>query len=178
MSDAVSPPFSMRARLIWVAAVIGFVIALDQLTKQIILAKLQPGQVIEVIPSIFNVLLTFNTGAAFGMWGGLPDGVRKIVLAITILVALGTVASLFRQPGFQSRIGHTALAAILGGALGNIIDRAMHGAVVDFIDFYWGTYHWPAFNVADSAICMGVIVLVLLPYGRIAKSTSELQQAS
>jgi signal peptidase II len=138
-------------------------IALDQISKRLVLSAFQPGEVRPVIDGFFNLTLTFNRGAAFGLWSGLSSGWREVVLALTILLALVVVAFLMTRSHYQTLVAQTSLAAILGGAIGNIIDRIKFGAVVDFLDFYLGSYHWPAFNVADSAICLGVALLILLP---------------
>lgn len=135
----------------------------DQLSKLLILRAFTEGEVRPVIQGLFNLTLAFNPGAAFGLWTGLSDGSRQVVLALTTLLALGVVFVFLRHTANRGWIPQTALAAILGGALGNVIDRLRYGRVVDFLDFYWENYHWPAFNIADSAICIGVAVLILLP---------------
>lgn len=152
-----------RSFLILVLLVASLTIVLDQLSKRLIMASFQPGEVRPVIDGLFNLTLTFNRGAAFGLWSGLPSGWREVVLALTILLALVVVAYLMTRSHYQTLLAQISLAAIAGGAIGNIIDRIKFGAVVDFLDFYLGSYHWPAFNVADSAICVGVAVLILLP---------------
>ena len=139
------------------------IVALDQLSKLLILTHLYPGELSPVIPGFFNLTLTFNYGAAFGLWSWLPDGVRQITLAGTICLALVVVFFFLFQPAYRNRPARAALAGILGGAIGNVIDRANHGAVVDFLDVYIGKNHWPAFNLADSAICLGVAILLLVP---------------
>jgi signal peptidase II len=146
------------------------VVALDQVTKQLALSAFQPGEVQQVIDGVFNLTLSFNRGAAFGLWSGLESGWREIVLASTILLALGVVGFLLTRPYYQSKVTQIALAAILGGAIGNVIDRFIYGAVVDFLDFYLGSYHWPAFNIADSAICIGVGLLLFLPKAEVQAS--------
>lgn len=146
-----------------VMAVAISVIGADQISKQLALSSFNPGELRPVIDNFFNLTLSFNRGAAFGLWAGLDSGWREGVLAITIILALLVVGALLTRPYYQSIIAQIALAAILGGALGNVIDRVVYGAVIDFLDFYLGSYHWPAFNVADSAICVGVLSLVLLP---------------
>ncbi len=138
--------------------------ALDQLTKHLILLTFSPGETVSIIPGLFNLTLTFNLGAAFGLWSGLPSGVREGVLALTNLLALGVVVYFMRQPHYRTWVAQAALAGILGGAIGNIIDRFVHGSVVDFLDFYLGNSHWPAFNVADSAICIGVTTLLIMSF--------------
>jgi signal peptidase II len=154
----------MKKSLLMLAfAVASGTVALDQVSKRLVLSSFQPGEVRPVIDGLFNLTLTFNRGAAFGLWSGLPSGWREAILGLTILMALAVVAFLMTRSHYQSLWAQTSLAAILGGAIGNIIDRVKFGAVVDFLDFYLGSYHWPAFNVADSAICVGVALLILLP---------------
>lgn len=146
-----------------VVLVVILVVGLDQVTKRMALASFHPGEIRPVIDGLFNLTLSFNTGAAFGLWTGLASGWREAVLALTILMALTLVIFLLTRPYYQTLLAQTALAAILGGAVGNVIDRFLYGAVVDFLDFYIGTSHWPAFNIADSAICVGVGLLLFLP---------------
>ena len=115
-----------------------------------------------VIDGVFSLTLVMNPGLAFGMLAGTPEGWRWMVAALS-LGALAVLAVLARPPpprpaGVWTRL---ALGLIFGGAVGNLIDRARFGAVVDFLDFYWRDYHWPAFNVADSAITVGVALLAL-----------------
>ena len=134
---------------------------LDQLSKSVILQSFQPGEVRPIITALFNLTLTFNKGAAFGLWSWLTPGTRELVLGLTILFAVAVVTYLLTRTYNKDPLSQAALAAILGGALGNVIDRVRIGAVVDFLDFYLGTWHWPAFNVADSAICVGVSILLI-----------------
>jgi signal peptidase II len=141
------------------------VVALDQFTKRLALASFQPGEVRQIIAGFFNLTLSFNRGAAFGLWSSLQSGWREVVLGGTILLALGVVGFLLTRPYYRSYAAQIALAAILGGAIGNVIDRFIFGAVIDFLDFYVGSYHWPAFNIADSAICVGVGLLLMVPRG-------------
>lgn len=136
------------------------IVGLDQLSKLLILQSLTRGELLPVIPGLFNLTLTYNYGAAFGLWSWLPEGVRQLTLAGTICLALVVVFYFLFQPTFQNRTARAALAGILGGAVGNVIDRAYHGAVVDFLDVHIGLHHWPAFNVADSGICLGVVILL------------------
>jgi signal peptidase II len=148
-------------------------IAADQISKQIALRAFQPGEIKPIINGFFNLTLTFNRGAAFGLWSGLPSGWRQAVLGLTVLLALVIVLFLITRPYYQTPLAQISLAAILGGAIGNVIDRLSYGAVVDFLDFYIGNTHWPAFNIADSAICVGVALLLFLP-----KPQEGLSQAS
>ena len=148
-------------KLILVLAAVGIVTALDQLTKSLIVTSFKPGQSVPVIDGIFNLVLVFNKGAAFGLLSGITDGVRSIVLGLTTAVALCAVFYFLIVEYFEDSFAKCALGLILGGAFGNIIDRIRLGEVIDFLDFYWKSYHWPAFNVADSAICVGVFILLI-----------------
>jgi signal peptidase II len=140
------------------------VISLDQLSKRYILEHFQPGEIRPVVSDLFNLTLTYNPGAAFGLWGNLSDGWRQLILGSTTLLALGVVFYFLRQASYRAVKTQAALAAILGGAIGNVIDRfCYNGTVVDFLDVYWGSAHWPAFNIADSAICIGVFILIVFP---------------
>lgn len=137
------------------------IVALDQISKGLILKYVGPGEVIEVIPRIFNLTLTFNKGAAFGFLANTSDTVRLMGLFVATVTALSVVGYFLMREYRQDACGQIALAMVLGGAFGNIIDRLRFGAVVDFLDIYYSSYHWPAFNIADSAICIGVAVLIL-----------------
>lgn len=160
-------PSQPQPNYLLVTLVCLLVIGADQISKHYILQTFSLGEILPVIPRLFNLTLTFNPGAAFGLWGGVAEGWRQIILGITTCAALGVVFYFLRQPSYRNKLTQTALASILGGALGNIIDRFRHdGTVVDFLDFYWGGTHWPAFNIADSAICIGVALLILLPQRR------------
>lgn len=153
-----------------------FVIVLvgDQVTKYLALQHLSESKLIQVIPGVFNLTLVFNRGAAFGMFGNLPDTLRRVVLVLVSAIALVVVFRFMCKEAKHDRYAQLALVAILSGAIGNIIDRVRFDAVVDFLDFYYGTYHWPAFNIADSAISLGVFVLVLrLLFGTSCRSGCE-----
>ncbi|RMD87380.1 MAG: signal peptidase II [Candidatus Dadabacteria bacterium] len=164
-SKRIPVKFSNRKRvnsLKIVACVTLLVTALDQYTKHIILEHLAPGETITVIPSLFNIILTFNKGAAFGIFSNMPDGHRTIILGMATISALAVVAYLLVKDYKGNLWGQIALSMVLGGAFGNIIDRIRLGMVVDFLDFYIGAYHWPAFNLADSAITAGICILILI----------------
>lgn len=135
------------------------IVVLDQLTKFMVMQRLSPYEAIEVIPGFFNLVFYMNKGAAFGILneGGLA---RQLFLIGTSIAALAIVAVLVWQS--SSALATFALSLIAGGAIGNLIDRARFGFVVDFLDFYLSTHHWPAFNVADSAITVGVGLTLII----------------
>jgi len=148
-------------KLPWLFLIAAIVLILDQWTKWIAVSELKYGQTIEVIDGLFNFTLVYNPGAAFGMFAELPEPYRQIVLGVVSFLALCVVFWYLRGEARGDRFSQVALMGILGGAIGNIIDRFRFDAVVDFLDFYYQDYHWPAFNIADSAISVGVTVLVL-----------------
>lgn len=135
------------------------VLILDQLTKYLALRWLTPGVVVVVVDGVLNLTLVQNPGLAFGLLGNVPPEWRWVVAALSVgaLLVLGRVA--IRLVSSGTRIGLVALGLVFGGAVGNLIDRARTGAVVDFVDLHWRSYHWPAFNVADSSISIGVVLL-------------------
>jgi len=137
------------------------VVVLDQLAKVIALDRLVPGMPVDVIPGWLAMTLVLNPGLAFGLLGSIPKGWRWVValLSLVALVILARIALRVLPTGGWP--AHLAIGLVFGGAVGNLIDRARFGAVVDFVDVHWGNYHWPAFNVADSAITIGVGLLAL-----------------
>lgn len=148
--------------LVWLLLSL-LVIALDQLTKHIALAALQPYESHEVIPGLLNWTLAFNPGAAFSFLAGADGWQRWFFTALAIGVSAGLAFWLSQLPRGDWR-NAAPLALIIGGALGNLVDRLRFGHVVDFIDVYWGSAHWPAFNIADSAICVGAVALALFSF--------------
>lgn len=144
-----------------IVVVAGTIVVLDQITKAVALERLAPGVPIHIIDGFASLTLVMNTGLAFGLLGGLPAAWRWVValLSIVAIVVLARVAMrVLAGGGWPARL---SVALIFGGAVGNLIDRARFGAVVDFVDVHYRGYHWPAFNVADSAITIGVTLLAL-----------------
>lgn len=137
------------------------VVALDQLTKWLIQANFLLHDSREVIPGFFNLTYVTNTGAAFGILAGDHSTLRMLFFAGVAVAALLAIVLGWRQLCGEERLMPHALGLIAGGAIGNLIDRLRFGAVVDFLDFYVQNHHWPAFNVADSAICVGVGLFLL-----------------
>lgn len=142
-------------------------LVLDQLTKAAVTAGIAVGHGFSVIDGCFNIVHVLNRGAAFGFLGGQESGWQFwLFLAAAVLVG-GIIVHIARTSAY-SRLLFFGLGSILGGAAGNLIDRVRSRAVTDFLDVYWGSWHWPAFNVADIAICLGVFLagIVLLRQGR------------
>jgi len=147
--------------MIRVLALGGVVVALDQITKAVVLSHLQPGVHVDVVSGFANLTLVMNPGLAFGLLGTVPVAWRWVVACLS-LIALGVLARValrvLPEGGWLDRL---AIGLIFGGAVGNLIDRVRFGAVVDFVDLHLRGYHWPAFNVADSSITVGVALLGL-----------------
>lgn len=148
--------FGRGGLLTWLGIAL-IVIVLDQFTKTLILGYFQYGDSRHVT-SFFNVVRVHNTGAAFSFLAGASGWQRWFFVGLG-LVAAGFIVWMLRSQGHQ-RLFAWALSLILGGALGNVIDRLLHGYVVDFLDFHLGARHFPAFNVADSAITVGAVLLI------------------
>jgi signal peptidase II len=141
----------------WFAASAAIVLA-DQLTKWLVLARFAPAERIE-LTSFFNLVLVFNKGAAFSLLADAPGWQTPLLVAFALGAAAIVSVLLVRSPG--RRMFCAGLALILGGAVGNVIDRLRFGHVVDFLDLHAAGWHWPAFNVADSAITIGAALLIL-----------------
>jgi signal peptidase II len=139
----------------------GAVVALDQISKAIVLGRLPLGVQIPVVDGLLALTLVLNPGLAFGLLGSVPPAWRWMVAALS-LVALAVLARVaLRVLPAGGWAGRLSIGLIFGGAVGNLVDRARFGAVVDFVDVHWRGWHWPAFNVADSAITVGVALLAL-----------------
>jgi len=148
------------APLVWIFAVV----VLDQLSKAVVMAYFDLYELRPVISGFFNLTYITNTGAAFGMLAGEESVWRQVFFVTVALTALVIMFFSYRQFRGQGRIFGHAIGMIAGGAIGNLIDRLRYGSVVDFLDFYIRDYHWPAFNVADSAITIGVGLFVLASF--------------
>lgn len=156
---AQSTPVSARANALpWLALSL-VVIALDQLTKFIVLQALRPHAPHAVIPGLLNWTLAFNTGAAFSFLDVGPGPQRWLFSGLAIVVSAALVRWLAQLPRADWR-NALPIALVIGGALGNLIDRLRYGRVTDFVEVYWRDWSFPAFNVADSAITVGAILLL------------------
>ena len=137
------------------------IVAIDQATKAMVRASVQVHDSVVVIPGFFNITHALNSGAAFGILDGADFPFKTVLIAViatAALIGVGMYAASLSHHQLVARIG---LALIVGGAAGNLIDRVLAGSVVDFADFYWRSYHFWALNVADSAISVGVTMLIL-----------------
>jgi signal peptidase II len=142
-------------RWLWLA---GLTLALDQATKLMVMGSLVAYQDVIPLTGFFNLVHVHNTGAAFSLFADQP-GWQRGFFATVAVIATGVILYLLKKTRGQP-LFCGALALILGGAVGNLIDRVLYGHVIDFLDFYLGTWHWPAFNVADSAITVGAALLI------------------
>ena len=134
-------------------------LAIDQLTKVYIDRVMDLHQSIPVIPDLFNITYVRNKGAAFGFLANTSFRIPFFIF-ITV-VAVFVILFAYRKLRADQKLAMVSLSMILSGALGNLVDRVRNGEVIDFLDVYWKNYHWPAFNVADSAICVGVFLLAI-----------------
>ncbi len=137
------------------------VVILDQITKALVRPALALHQSMEVIPGYVDFTRVHNTGAAFGMLNAVEFPFKPVVLSLVALIALGGVAWYAATVPLADRLARIGIAGVLGGAIGNLIDRAKDGYVLDFVDAYWNGWHFWAFNVADAAITIGVIFMIL-----------------
>jgi len=153
MSD--TNPGSLR--WIWLSILI---IALDQFTKFLIEPWLTGQPAFEVIPGFARLILVYNTGAAFSLLSSASGWQRWLFTGLAVVISVLIVYWLKKTPRSQWTTA-LPLAMILGGAVGNLIDRLRFGHVIDFVDLYYGDWHWPAFNVADAAISVGAAVFIL-----------------
>jgi signal peptidase II len=136
------------------AILTGLILVIDQITKMIVENTITSP--IKVIPGLFNLVFVKNTGAAWGILAG--KGWLLLVISAVVFVLIVVFIRRITE-GWIER--YYAMALIAGGIAGNSIDRIWRGAVVDFLDFHYGSHHWPAFNVADSAICVGVFIFII-----------------
>jgi signal peptidase II len=175
-------------RYLLLAFVAGTVIIVDQLTKLSIMQNMRLHESIPIIPNLFSLTYIRNPGAAFGLLAGSSNAFRMLFFGVTSLIALALLGTILVRLPARDWVGQLSIAAILGGAIGDLLDRLQYGEVIDFLDAYMigpdiqfhidryqigpfhigpylldfsGPHHWPAFNVADSAISVGVVFLII-----------------
>lgn len=145
----------------FVGAVAAFVVVFDQLTKWIVRTELGVYESVPVVDGLFSITHVRNTGGAFSLFAGADEAWRVPFFLLVAVVAIAALLHFVRRVSPHQRVLLFALGAVLGGAAGNMIDRAVFGQVTDFLDVYWRGYHWPTFNVADSFITVGMLILVV-----------------
>lgn len=140
--------------------VAGGVIIIDQISKYAVRHIMALHDYIEVIPGLLNLTYIQNPGAAFGLFGETSDTLRLTLLIGVSLFALILLLLMYARVAEKVILIHVPIAMIIGGAIGNLLDRIRYNWVIDFLDFYWKEFHWPAFNLADSAITIGSMILM------------------
>jgi signal peptidase II len=138
-----------------------------------VIQKLLLYQRVEVIQGFFALTHVRNTGGAFGIFGGEKGGVGSMLFVVVSLLAIGAIIFLFIRIREDEKSLALSFSLVLSGAIGNLIDRLRYAEVVDFLDFHLSTYHWPAFNVADSAICIGIGLMALELLRRDRKTSTK-----
>ena len=147
----------MRKYHILIAALVVF---LDRATKWLVVQKITLHDSVDVVPGLFSLTHVQNQDAAFGLFSDSPSEWKVAMLILFSVVALAVVSALLWKNGNAMNATAVALSLVFGGALGNLWDRVASGRVIDFLDFYMGSHHWPAFNIADSAIVAGALLLL------------------
>ena len=153
--------FLRRSKYTRLLIVAGLVVLIDQVTKYLIVIRLPLFQSIEVIPGFFDITHIHNPGGAFGFLADQSSGLRTIIFFFVSVLAVVLILWFYHNTPPSHPLLATGFALIFGGAVGNIIDRIRMGKVIDFLDVYIRNYHWPAFNVADSAITIGIGIFIM-----------------
>jgi signal peptidase II len=148
------------ARPFEIITIVG-VVLFDQLTKEIVRRTIDLGRTFSVIDGFLDLTHVENRGAAFGLLNAADFPYKPLVMIAIAAIALIAIAAYATQLGFHERLARFGLSLILGGAFGNLIDRALSGHVVDFVDVYWGDSHFWAFNMADAAITIGAALVLI-----------------
>ena len=146
----------LKNKYIKLVAIGGIIILLDQFSKGLILRYLPFNKTIPVVKGFFNITHVLNPGGAFGLMANLSPIMRNIIFLFVSSIAVGLIFYFYKKTPAQHSWLAAAFALIFGGAIGNLIDRIRFGMVIDFLDFYVCNLHWPAFNIADSAISIGI----------------------
>ena len=163
-------------RKYWVLlAVCTVILGLDQWTKALVQQKLPLHQRVEVIPGFFNLTHVRNPGGAFGIFGGAMGSIGSTLFVIVSLLAIGILVFLFAKVKEHEKNLTFSYSLILSGAIGNLVDRFRFGEVIDFLDYYISSFHWPAFNIADAAICAGIGLMAIELF---SKDTQKAPQSS
>ncbi|CCO24518.1 signal peptidase II [Maridesulfovibrio hydrothermalis] len=140
------------------------ILILDQLTKIAVREKMAMWTSETIIPGFFNLVHVVNKGAAFGFLNREDISWQRTFFIVVTFVAMGAIAMLLKSTKNDDKFQIIGLGCVLGGAIGNLIDRILYSEVTDFLDIYFGSYHWPAFNIADIAICIGAFAMIISLY--------------
>jgi len=151
----------MRKKYLILIVVFCGVFFFDQITKSYVHRTLYEFQSVEIIKDFFHITYVRNTGAAFGLLAGPAHPLRTTLFVVISGVAIGVILLIYRKIEDDDTLHALAFSFLLGGAVGNLVDRVWMGQVIDFLDFHWYDHHWPAFNFADSAICGGIGLILL-----------------
>ena len=149
---------AMKNKYIMLVCTACLVVALDQLTKWMITRYLSIYSEKKIIPGLLNLIHVHNPGGAFGIFAKNQGSLQSMAFIGIAVAAMGLILYLYKKTPIEYPVLSVGLALIFGGAFGNMIDRLRIGHVIDFIDFHVGTRHWPAFNIADSAITVGMVI--------------------
>ncbi|MCD6584953.1 MAG: signal peptidase II [Desulfobacteraceae bacterium] len=148
----------MKNKFMMLVSISSLVVVLDQLTKWMISHSLSYYEEVQVIPGFFSLIYIHNPGGAFGIFAKNQGNLQSMLFILIAVLAMGLVLYLYKNTPPEYPVLSVGFALIFGGALGNMIDRIRLGEVVDFIDLYVAHLHWPAFNIADSAISIGMVI--------------------
>ncbi len=159
-SDRIKKMAPTKSKWVLLAALSLLVLILDQSTKSLIMTSIPRNGSVPVIQGFFNIVHLQNPGGAFGFLSNGYSDIKRLFFVAGTLIAATLLIVLFRKLPKEYSLLRAGIALILGGAAGNVIDRIRYGRVVDFLDFYWKDLHWPAFNVADSAVTLGAGVFL------------------
>jgi len=153
---------------LWLSSLL---IVLDQASKWFMVSWLSLYETVAVIP-FFNLTMAHNTGAAFSFLAQAGGWQRWFFVGLTVIISTGLIIWL-KKLSSAAKLEAISISMILGGAIGNVIDRLCHGYVIDFLDVYYGSYHWPTFNIADSAIVVGAALLIIDSFMATSAQTQE-----
>ncbi len=154
----------MEKKTVLICTIVGIILVFDQATKWLVASTLRVHESVTIIESFFQLTHARNPGAAFSLFAQAPASFRQPFFFVTTLIAVGVLLVLLRRVEASQTLTLVAIAGILGGALGNFIDRLLYGEVIDFLLVHWQQYYWPAFNVADSCITVGVVLLLFASF--------------
>ncbi len=149
----------MRNKYLFLFVISGALIVIDQYTKFMVTLHIPLNYSVKVVEGFFNLTHIRNSGVAFGIFSDQQSELKPYLLVFVSIIAIVAILVIFHQTGKEKRMVQTGLVLVFSGAIGNLIDRVLHKEVIDFIDFFIENQHWPAFNVADSCITIGVMLM-------------------